>query len=84
MEIFDAVEHITVSGGVLLDNVLDVVRLERLPQLASCDEELDLTQRSDGVLVNWRQLRQRVRLVLLVVYIARMYYWSLGWFGGLA
>ena len=84
MEIFDAVEHITVSGGVLLDNVLDVVRLERLPQLASCDEELDLTQRSDGVLVNWRQLRQRVRLVLLVVYIARMYYWPLGWFGGLA
>ena len=66
LEIFDATEHVYVSGGILLDDVLDVVRFERFLELASRHEVLDLAQRTDGALVSGRQLRQHFELLLVV------------------
>ena len=55
----------------MLYDVLDVVRLERLLELAPSHEELDLAQCSDGVLMSRRQLRQYVRL-FQIVFIANV------------
>jgi len=66
LKILDSTEHVDVSGGVLLDHVLDVVRLERLLEPSSCDKELDLAKCSNGILMSRRQLRRHVRFLRVI------------------
>ena len=56
LKTFDPGQHIEVSGRILFDDVLDVVRSKGFLELPPGHEELDLPQRTNGSFVNIGQL----------------------------
>lgn len=57
----DAGKHVKIAGRILLDDICDVVRPQRLAELAPRHEILDLAERANRVLLLQGELRFAVR-----------------------
>lgn len=66
MEALDPREHVEVSGRVLFDDVLHVVRSKGLLELPTSNKELNLSEAADDPLVDLHQLGHALCLVKVV------------------